>query len=94
MNLTNRKEFLFIMKSIVCSLFFFGIGPFSSFGKNEDGSTVPLKKETNKILIIYASLHGSTAQIAEFMGEKLKKEAIIVAVKSIEDDNVISSQSW
>jgi menaquinone-dependent protoporphyrinogen oxidase len=93
MDLINRKEFLFIMKSIVCSLFFFGIGPLSLFGKNEYGPTVPLKKETKKILIIYASLHGSTAQIAEFMGEKLKKEGIIVAVKSIEDDIDFSSYS-
>lgn len=86
MDLISRKEFLFITKSVVCSLFFLGISPLSLFGKNEHNSMVPLKKETKKILVIYASLHGSTAQMAEFMGEKLKKEGIDVSVKSIEDD--------
>ena len=37
------------------------------------------------ILILYASFHGSTAQIAEFMGEKLNIQGMSSSVKSINE---------
>ena len=86
MKLMNRKEFLFITKSLVCSLFYFGINPLSLSGKSKDRPLVPLNTELSKIQIIYASFHGSTAQIAEYMGKKLEKIGISVSVKSIDDD--------
>ncbi len=44
----------------------------------------PEKRKKN-ILILYASFHGSTAQIAEFMGEKLNIQGISSSVKSINE---------
>lgn len=87
----NRKEFLFIAKSFVCSLLYFGIAPLSLSAKNKDMPLISKNKELGEILIIYASFHGSTAQIAEFMGERLEQKGISVSVKSIDDDIDFSS---
>lgn len=86
MNLKNRREFLVTAKSMVCSLLFLGIVPFSSFGKNGTNSSILNKKGEKSILILYASFHGSTAQIAEFMGKILNEGGIEASVKSINDD--------
>ncbi len=43
------------------------------------------KQGKKSILILYASFHGSTAQIAEFMGEKLNIQGISSSVKSINE---------
>lgn len=87
----NRRDFLFTTKNIVYSLLYWGITPFSLFGKNVDSTFMSGGKRKKSILILYATFHGSTAQIAEFMAKKLNKGGSTVSVKSINDDVDFSS---
>lgn len=66
-------------------MLFWGTAPFTLIGKNLDRASILPEKEKKSILILYASFHGSTAQIAEFMGEKLNRQGITTSVKSIND---------
>jgi len=43
------------------------------------------EKGMMNLLILYASFHGSTAQIAEFMGKSLSNQGISSSVKSIDE---------
>lgn len=50
-----------------------------------------VEKRKKSILIIHATYHGSTTQIAEFIAEKLNNWGIDASVKSINDDVNFSS---
>ncbi len=87
----NRRDFLYASKSIFCSLLCLGIAPFSIIAKTLDKASVSPEKGKKSILILYASFHGSTAQIAQFMGEKLNRQGITSSVKSINEHIDFSS---
>lgn len=91
MSKINRRDFLYTAKSILYSLIFWGIAPFSIFGKSVDSGLLSNGKRKKKILILYASFHGSTAQIAEFMADLLNKGGTSASVKSIKDEVDFSS---
>ena len=81
----NRRDFLIATKSVIYSLLYCGINPFSLYGKDAAIASMSYEKREKSILVLYASFHGSTAQIAEFMGEKLNRQGITTSVKSVND---------
>lgn len=93
MNSISRREYLSVLKNIIFSFLTFGITPFSSFGKNIVHSPKPNEDRKNGLLVLYASFHGSTAQIAEFMVNKLSAKGITASIKSINDEIDFSSYS-
>lgn len=87
----SRRLFLSISKKITFSLLYCWLIPPYLFGNKIDRSSLQNVKEKNGILVLYASFHGSTAQMAEFMGQKLNMKGIAASVKSIHDEIDFSS---
>lgn len=75
----NRRDFLFATRSFFCGLIIWGFSPFQNQAKAFSS------RNKKNVLVLYATYHGSTAQIAEFIRVKLNNGEITASVKSIED---------
>lgn len=93
MKTINRREFLDFTKNLIGSLLLFNICPFSNYTVQAKNMLVSAEIKPTRILVIYASFHGSTAQIAVFIEKKLKKAGIVVEVTSINKDIDFSKYS-
>lgn len=89
----SRRKFIKIFGS---ALGLIALGKLNLFGENKFGSLIMKTKnlgqssyKSEKILVVYESQFGSTAEVAEYIGENLRKSGRQVSVKKIEDASKI-----
>ncbi len=85
MNSVNRRAFLSRTGKVLGGLFIFNFFP--AIGRRILAKEMAPAdfNESQKILVIYASHHGSTAEIATFLGQRLLLSGIENDIKSIDE---------
>ncbi|MBU2631738.1 MAG: flavodoxin domain-containing protein, partial [Proteobacteria bacterium] len=81
-----RRNFLSQTRNMLNCIFLFNLFPLLNSRLYAEKVTPESIKKPRKILIIFASYHGSTAQIAKYIGKRLESAGIQNETKSITED--------